>query len=457
MPTWQQLDPYGQDPARTVQELQQEAVGLGLSPNGGVVQLRARITRHIAAQTDQQAQAPWAPPNWQQPQVQPAQPQQAQQPPVTPVATPPTPVAQPAAQPQAANARRFVINQVLAGLASLAILFLLITAIVLLATRDNNGGNNGTPASGGQSTTQAAPTQTTALNENQVKEIATKAANDAITAAGLASKIDVQKLVNDAVAQAITAFKANQAMTANDVQKTASDYVRKQAQKAGGNQGGSWTPTQKCEWLRGHFPQTTASVQALGAKLANVQTQRVATHLFPCDATNTVFDGFIVLGPNEGYSGSFSIDVPANGAVDSYPGATFTGTNRRIGSETIRGTSGKVTATRATYWPWDDDNPPTGASAANTNQPASDNVCMLGKDLALQMKWPLIGDQSDDITKYGGARIHLDSAAQLPTQWEGISGGRKIATDSSDHTMVQGDWSIYPPPGACRDQLGVAK
>ncbi len=145
---------------------------IGVSDNGAFDRVRQRVLGHIAAQADQTAQATYTPLGWTPPApAQPAQPQPAVTPPVAPVATTPAPAAaQPAAQPQvpAANARRLGINQALAGLASLVIIGLLVTAIVLLATRDDNGSNNSAPASGGQPTTQAASPTATATSSTAV-------------------------------------------------------------------------------------------------------------------------------------------------------------------------------------------------------------------------------------------------------------------------------------------------
>lgn len=163
MPTWQQLNPYGQDPARTLQELQHEAVGLGLSPNGGINQLRARITNHITSQANQQAQAPWAPPNWQQPPAQPAAaavvtPQPTAQPTAAAVTTAAAPAPAQPAQPAATRSGMHPLLAALFGLTAIAAVALLV-AVIILATRDDNGSN--TPASGGQTTQAATPTTAT--------------------------------------------------------------------------------------------------------------------------------------------------------------------------------------------------------------------------------------------------------------------------------------------------------
>lgn len=242
---------------------------------------------------------------------------------------------------------------------------------------------------------------------------------------------------------------------------------------AGGGQtgiGAAWSPAQKCAWLQSNFPQDTAGVQKLGARLAGVQPERVRTHLYPCSGTQTAFDGFVVLGPNEGYSGSFTLQVPTNGAVDSYPGAAFTGSNRQIGVETVRAFDGSVTAVTASYWPWLDENPPAGGGQALVPQEApaqapaqvaqtkaaapavpkaASGNCMLASVLAAQRGWKVI-DNPTSVTKYGGSVVELPPGASLPSGWE-FSGspGAKPANG--------GVFSIYPPnDGVCRARLGVA-
>lgn len=132
-----------------------------------------------------------------------------------------------------------------------------VVAVIALAfwLWNNRGDNNSsTPASGGQPTQAATPTQTTALTESQVKDIATKAANDAITAAGLASTSDVQKIVNDAVNKAVAELKTNAGLTPSDVKRVVDAYVQsqKQAVQAG---GGSCQPGDKIgNWSEGNNP-----------------------------------------------------------------------------------------------------------------------------------------------------------------------------------------------------------
>lgn len=81
---------------------------------------------------------------------------------------------------------------------------------------------------------------------------------------------------------------------------------------------------------------------------------------------------------------------------------------------------------------------PTATTVAQ--QPAAN--CMLGKDLAAQKGWPLTDNQPTSVTDYGGAVVRK-SPGGLPEGWNEI-----CSTDGST-------CSIYPPSGACRNQLGV--
>lgn len=248
-----------------------------------------------------------------------------------------------------------------------------------------------------------------------------------------------------------------------------------------GSGGGSFTAAQKCDWLKSNFPQSTEGVQSYGAKLANVPAQRVRTHIFPCDTKTSVFDGLIVLGPNEGFAGEVSVTMPSiGGALDAYDtacGAKYSETpvlinsmpNKCDSTWRVTGGSANVKALSLTYWPWNDDKPPVGAAATSSSgkdssasapAPAStggSGDCKLGKDLASEKGWPLVGSQASSITDFGGARVTVPNGATLPAGWAALSSGRKIEPNATDRSMVGGDWSIYPPEGACRTQLGVSK
>lgn len=214
---------------------------------------------------------------------------------------------------------------------------------------------------------------------------------------------------------------------------------------------GSWTPAGKCQWLRANFPQTAAGVQDYLAKLANVPVQRVASHLYPCSPTETAYDGAIVLGPSEGFWNTvFSVNVPNGGAVDTYPGATCTGSSRRIGTETIRCVSGTVTALRVTYWPWNDDAPPISVTSTVTT---ATTACENPQALATRMGWKVI-EWAD--AKYGGLRVELTTGGQLASLWEAISSGKTIKETDTDRSMPAGVYTIYPP-FACREELGFSK
>jgi hypothetical protein len=83
---------------------------------------------------------------------------------------------------------------------------------------------------------------------------------------------------------------------------------------------------------------------------------------------------------------------------------------------------------------------------------------MLASDYAGQMKWPLVEPQVESVTKYGGAQVVVTSDAILPQGWEAIvgdlklKGGDLLTAGTIDDPLT---YSIYPPPGECRVQLGV--
>lgn len=244
-------------------------------------------------------------------------------------------------------------------------------------------------------------------------------------------------------------------------------------------QGGQWTPATKCSWLRENFPQSAGAVQSMIARLAGVPENRIAPHLYPCSGTETVYDGGIILGPAEDWTTPFTVNVTTGGAVDSYPGAVFTGSTRQIGQETIRAYSGSVTTLRATVWAFDDDNPPTGGLSLQLAQPTvavtavpttvsptatprpqptavptSEQIsCVHPQELASQLGWREDGwaDQ-----KYGGLRVILSTSSTLPNMWEAISDGKTIREMDADRAMNPGTWSIYPPY-QCREVLGYSK
>lgn len=235
--------------------------------------------------------------------------------------------------------------------------------------------------------------------------------------------------------------------------------------------GSSWTPAQKCAWLSANFPQTTQGVQQLGAQLAKVQPQRIRAGRYPCGAAgNGVFDGFVVLGPNEGFGGEVTMTVAIGGAIDSYAescGAQYSTKPRLVAGgapnvcdNTWQTDVGTVTALSMTYWPWNDAAPPIGGGqvgllgtpvAATT--PAAAGPCQQPQDLAKAMGWSEKGwgDQ-----KFGGLRVELAAAGTLPALWEGIASGRKIAAADPAREMVPTVWTIYPP-FECREKLGYSK
>lgn len=224
-----------------------------------------------------------------------------------------------------------------------------------------------------------------------------------------------------------------------------------EAPAAEGPATGSDTSQTKCEWLRKNFPQTTEGIQALGAKLAGVVPERVRTHVHRCTPTETVFDGLIILGPNEGYSGKFTIAVPANGAVDSYAKATYTGRHELLGAatDTTRAFDGKVTAVTATYWPWLDENPPVTGGESSA---LADTSCVDPIALAAQQSWTYTGTPD----QYGGLVVTLSKVDTLPADWEAVTQGHSIKEFDVDRTMSPGTWTVYPPY-SCRVQLGYSQ
>lgn len=245
----------------------------------------------------------------------------------------------------------------------------------------------------------------------------------------------------------------------------------------------------KCDWIKASgFPQDTAGVQALGAKLAGVEPERISTNIYRCDTKgNAVFDGFVVLGPNEGYSGDVTLTVPAHGAIDGAPadcGYTYSGGNSEVATlpnhcdSTVRATSGTVTGPRMTYYVYNDDAPPAegdkydagkaagsttkhGGGASGTPEADKTDWCMSVDDLLKNPdyvgKFEIMAssEQTDDITKYGGRRVTALSNFDLPDGWAAKTNGVDLA---GGDTVMQGDTvTIYPPNGACRDKLNVSR
>lgn len=233
----------------------------------------------------------------------------------------------------------------------------------------------------------------------------------------------------------------------------------------------------KCDWLVRNFPQgnpigTPGQVQQLGARMANVQQERIRTHIFLCPS-GTVYDGYIVLGPNEGYGGNVTMSVPMPGtAIDSHATATFTGRTQKLGVDTIRAFDGQVTGLSMTFWPWLDEAPPvsdttlfggpfTSSPGGTTpSQPApvttpvaSTSQCMQPDQLASQNGWQNLGFADK---KFGGLRVQLSSSGTLPASWEALTGGKSIKETDPERSMTSGVWTIYPP-FSCRDALGYSK
>lgn len=211
-------------------------------------------------------------------------------------------------------------------------------------------------------------------------------------------------------------------------------------------------PITKCDWLGANFPQTTEAIQAYGASLAGVVPERVRTHVYRCTPTETVFDGLIILGPNEGYSGEFTIAVPANGAVDSYAKATYTGRHELLGAatDTMRAFDGTVTAVTATYWPWLDEAPPI--SGGTSSQTVAGAACIDPTALAAQHGWTY----SAAPDQYGGLVVTLTGSDELPADWEANGPTGSIKEFGINRAMSATTYTIYPPY-SCRAALGYSQ
>ncbi len=210
-----------------------------------------------------------------------------------------------------------------------------------------------------------------------------------------------------------------------------------------------WKPAQKCEWLSVNVPQGNDGVdlQNFAATLLNVPTERVRVHIYPCPDATTKFDGFILLGPREGpWTSLVTVSVPTHGAVDSYNEATFSQTPIRIGQNTLRATSGQVTATTFTYWFWYDQDPPIDGSVSPT-------ACQQPSDLVTSFGWT---NQGMVDPTYGGLQVELVSTGTLPPLWEAVSSSKTIKETDTDRSMPAGVYTIYSP-FSCREQLGYSK
>ncbi len=230
------------------------------------------------------------------------------------------------------------------------------------------------------------------------------------------------------------------------------------SESIGGDPTGTDWAAQKCAWLKHNFPQTTEGVQQLGASLAKVNVKRIRTHLFRCTTADTAYDGFIVLGPNEGYGGNVTMTVPSHGAIDAYLEAKFSGTHTSLGPDTERALNGTVTGLSMTYWPYLDEDPPTSGSSStdsthtmnstestdSSKTPTSTNTgssdCMSVDTLVTQKGWkyyPSKEKQAESVTRYKGAVVKANVQKQdLPEGWEVLTDGSGVST-------------IYPPK-ACQ-------
>lgn len=249
-----------------------------------------------------------------------------------------------------------------------------------------------------------------------------------------------------------------------------------------------WTPEQKCDWLRDNLPQTTSTLQAFAVKYANaenVTVERIAPTIYVCNSSgDSVYDGFIILGPNEGHNeGEFTITVPPYGAINSYDescGAKYSETPTLVAKlpetcdSTFQAKAGTVSALRASVYAWNDFNAPIGqeesiktmvektGTQSSTGNATSGDTCMSVADLAntpdFKDKVEVLEDvqQPDSVTKYGGRIIHITGdGVTVPNGWEAI--GPDAVHITSGGKLANGLFvSLYPPTGACREKLGVA-
>jgi len=125
-------------------------------------------------------------------------------------------------------------------------------------------------------------------------------------------------------------------------------------------------PVAKCDWLPRGDVVPPSVIQGYVASLAEdsaggyVPLDRIAVHKYQCFKYE-VYDGAIVLGPDNGFSSVFSMTVPYQGAIiDAYPGAVFQGTAKSLSDETVRLTDGYMNGVRGTFWFWNDEDPPKG-------------------------------------------------------------------------------------------------
>lgn len=250
--------------------------------------------------------------------------------------------------------------------------------------------------------------------------------------------------------------------------------------KAADAPGSQEFATAKCGWLKANFPQNTKGVQELGASLAGVETSRITTHEYRCSKTTAeaVFDGFVVLGPNEGFGGNVTLTVPSHGAIDgSQPscGYTYSGNTTVEGDlpedcdDTVRASDGTVTGPRLTYYPYNDANPPkkgdkfdpgatnaTSSTDSSASSTTGDETCMTGRDLAKKMKWTVMEDQTATIDNKEagfGVVVQVETETTVPDGWIAQFDGPQL---SGGDLVTPGFYTFWPPEGDCRETLAAA-
>lgn len=83
--------------------------------------------------------------------------------------------------------------------------------------------------------------------------------------------------------------------------------------------------------------------------------------------------------------------------------------------------------------------------------------CVTGEQMADRQGWQIY-DRPESVTRFGGVRVLLVAVATLPAGWEAWTNqGVNILAWHTDRRLPSGVNSIYPPPGECRDRLGVSR
>lgn len=239
---------------------------------------------------------------------------------------------------------------------------------------------------------------------------------------------------------------------------------------------------EKCVWLRANFPQTTDGVQALGASMAKVSPNRISAEKFVCnpESRESVFSGFVGLGPREGHPGEFTMTVPQFGVIDSYPvscGAKYSeeptligGHNPQVCDETWRAYRGTITALRQTYWAFDDQNPPNRRGGVTPQGPAANPTPAApaaSASIANEQPYGVeelfkrnsiertTGSGGQKVNEYGGLQGKATKQMDLPAKWEATcEKGLDIKENTGNRMIPAGTVCTIYPPYAWRAELG---